>query len=846
MTPKKWLDPIMLTRQKANNGKKVPWHGVFLPSMVLLCLYLSGPGAWTMAEPNDSETSPAKPAAPDQAHASFHVVLLHANTPADADLAALCAREIEDVGGAKNGRIQVSIRSHDGTADQARDLLRQLEKDTSVNGVVAVDPFTATVALEPSNPVKKWLILLLPAVGTDHSRRPLSEKNLVVTWEPVASLNTIAKGLTVSRTWIVPVRHALFDLLSGTLPGVLPGIPDGITPRLVDADTEPAALLETARNAGAAILLHPWSGLTQETTERLAGEAASAGVATLSCRDPRDAEAGVLATLCGEDAPRGLARRAANILARAALNTPLPDTLRGSLPFPGQLTLNLETARTLRVALPEDLLREATLVAEEPLNPQREYTLVSAARTAAEGNLDLSAEQRKVRASSWNIPMAKANFLPQVDLSSSYVAVDEELANVANPERTWSASLKVTQLIYDEMARANVAIQKRLQAAAEQAYAGQELDIIELSAEAYVNVQLARALQRIQRTNLRQIRTYLELARRRYALGIGSEADVHRWEAALAQARIENINADKARLAANWQFNRVLNRDQGETFRVIEQPALAPELLTGPGELPDLMLDQALFEPLCAALADKALAEAPELRQLDELIAAQGKAFVALRRRYFIPTVGFQTEFRHKLDTSGKYSGTGGLQTLFIPGYPEDAWTFGLNATLPLYAGGKRRAEAAQTRDQLEQLKLTRRAAAQKLEQRARMAAAQARASLVAMDESRRAADAAQKNLKLVESGYDRGLLGIAQFVDAQTAAHVADLGAAAAEHQFLRDVIGLHRALGVMFFLESGETREAWIRHLRESVHAGGMAPLSPPEDAATTSGSAAGSQGE
>ncbi|HPO31399.1 MAG TPA: TolC family protein, partial [Candidatus Hydrogenedentes bacterium] len=396
-------------------------------------------------------------------------------------------------------------------------------------------------------------------------------------------------------------------------------------------------------------------GLTQETTERLAGEAASAGVTMLSCRDPRDAEAGVLATLCGEDAPRGLARRAANILARAALDTPLPDTLRGSLPFPGQLTLNLETARTLRVALPEDLLREATLVAEEPLNPQREYTLVSAARTAAEGNLDLSAEQRKVRASSWNIPMAKANFLPQVDLPSTYGAVDEELANVANPERTWSASLKVTQLIYDEMARANVAIQKRLQAAAEQAYAGQELDIIELSAEAYVNVQLARALQRIQRTNLRQIRTYLELARRRYALGIGPEADVHRWEAALAQARIENINADKARLAANWQFNRVLNRDQGETFRVIEQPALAPELLTGPGELPDLMLDQALFEPLCAALADKALAEAPELRQLDELIAAQGKAFVALRRRYFIPTVGFQTEFRHKLDTSGKY-----------------------------------------------------------------------------------------------------------------------------------------------------------------------------------------------
>ena len=800
------------------------------PLVPLLTALAIGSGLWSPLGRADDSAVPRKTAGrsavPDTGGSPFHVVLIYADTPEDAERAALCDQEIREVGGEAQGRVRVTRRAHDGTAEGARVLWRELEKDQTVNGVVAVDPLTATVAMESAASSGKWLAALLPALPADLARFSEAGKSLAVTWESVASLDTTAPDLKVPETWIIPVRHALYLLLPQTGPTALPGIPAGIRSQIVDGDTDPAALLNQARQTGSAICLHPWSDLNPERTARLAEEAAAAGIALISCRHPRDAEAGALAALCDAHAFRGLARRAANILARATLDNALPDTLRAPLPFPGQLTLNAETARTLRIPLTEPLLREAFVVAEEPVHPQREYTLMSAARTAAEGNLDLSAEQRRVRAASWNIPIARANLLPQLDLSSTYVAVDEQLANVANPERTWSASLKVIQLIYDEMARANVAIQKRLQAAAEQAYAGQELDIIELSAESYVNVQLAHAFQRIQRENLRQIRTYLDLARRRYNLGIGPEADVHRWEAALAQARIELANADKARLAANWQFNRVLNRDQSEIFRIIEQPATAPELLTGPDELPDLMQDQNLFGPLCAALAERALIEAPELRQLDELITAQGKACVALRRRYFVPTVGLQTEFRHKLDTSGRYAGSGSLQTLFIPGYPDNAWTFGVNATLPLYAGGKRRAEAAQARDLLEQLKLTRRAVSQKLEQRVRMAAAQARSSLIAMDESRRAADAAQKNLKLVESGYDRGLLGITQLVDAQTAAHVAELGAAAAEHQFIRDVIGLHRALGIMFFLESAETREVWIGDLWETVRSGGSTP--------------------
>jgi len=780
-------------------------------------------GILLLTEAVSAEPGASIPDRTEQAKA-FQAVILVDNTESASAFAQRCQQEIQDVCGVggtdtQARRVQVTQRTADPSTENARTLLEELEKDPGVSAIVAVGPFSSLAAMERSNP-KKWLLAILPPANPEQETSSASQKRIAVTWENSPLLAETAARIPLPSVWLFPVPA---ELLSGdaegriTLP--IPGVPENITARRVDSNGEPDAIAETARQANAAIALHPWSALSPDATENLLREAANRKVPVISCRTPADAELGALAALCGEDAPRALARRTANIIARLALEGAVPESLRKPIPFPAQLTLNVETARTLGLPLREDMLRETTLIAEEPTCPHQEYSLPSTARTAVEGNLDLSAEQRKVRASSWNIPMARANFLPQVDLSSTFVAVDEELANVANPERTWSASLKVTQLLYDEMARANLSIQKRLQAAAEQAYAGQELDIIALAAESYINVQLARTLQRVQRENLRQVRTYLDLARRRHELGTGPLADVHRWEAALAQARIELAEADKARLAANWQFNRVLNRDQDETFRIIDQPAETPELLTGPDGLTGLMLDRSLFDPLCSALARRALEEAPELRQLDELIAAQGKACVALRRRYFMPTIGFQTEFRNKLDTSGKYAETGGLQSLFIPGYPENAWTFGLNATLPLYAGGKRRAEEAQNRDQLEQLKLTRRAAAQKLEQRARMAAAQARASLIAMDESRRAAEAARKNLRLVESGYERGLLGIAQFVDAQTASHVAELGAAAAEHQFIRDVIGLHRALGVMFFLEPEENRREWLQKLRASL---------------------------
>ncbi len=588
----------------------------------------------------------------------------------------------------------------------------------------------------------------------------------------------------------------------------------GLDARVVPAVGDAAATLAAIAPDTEAVYYGPLTNLSMEQFAALAKGVNDRKLASFSMMGIEDVRDGALATLAPEGELRRLARRAANYLQRI-VNGEEAGKLPSELKAGESLTINMETARTIGYSPAWKLMAEADLINEEPAAYAREYNLVSGVQAALSGNLDLSEKERSLRASAQNVPAATAVLLPQVDAKTLATTISKELASSFQPERLWTGSVVASQLIYDEMAHANAEIQKRLQEGLEHEYDGFELDIIQLAANAYFNVLRAKAFESIQRANLHKTRANLEIARVREEVGVAGPGEVYRWQAQAAQNRIEVINAGATRHAAEFQFNRVLNRPEEESFRLAEVGVNEDILLTGEKDMVEFLGDPKRFAQFCDFAVDRGLHEAPELKQIDSGIQVGDRLHTARVRKYFVPTLGVQAEMKYKLYTGGK----GTESTLFsglIPGTPERSVTVGIQGSLPLYTGGKRRAERIQARESLEALKIKRASVSQKLEQRIRTAAEIAHASYTNITESRAAAEAAAKSLDLVTIGYGRGVVSVTDLLDAQTASHSAELGASSTVYNFMLALMELYRSVAVVGFLEPAERRGQWVDDLK------------------------------
>ena len=140
-------------------------------------------------------------------------------------------------------------------------------------------------------------------------------------------------------------------------------------------------------------------------------------------------------------------------------------------------------------------------------------------------------------------------------------------------------------------------------------------------------------------------------------------------------------------------------------------------------------------------------------------------------------------------------------------------------ATLPLFAGGERRADISRASLELSQLRALRISAASKVEERIRQQLHAAFADYGRLDLTRVAAEASRRNYELVADAYARGTVTIIELLDAQDASLSADAAAAGSLYRFLTTIMALQRAAGGFdFLLDPGERHELAIQ-IREDI---------------------------
>ena len=536
--------------------------------------------------------------------------------------------------------------------------------------------------------------------------------------------------------------------------------------------------------------------------DRLIEAINSAGLPSYSFAGVSDVERGLLVT---NSEPRDVDRQARlNALNMQAvmLGERAEDQPTASL-RKEQLTINMATARLIGVSPSFEIMSDAVLLNEEAEAEGQQYGLVDIARVALEQNQDLLAESFGVQAGLQDIGRARANLLPQIGASAGRTRRNDSPSVSAGflAERSTDVALSLDQLLYSDAASANLKIQKELQRTRQASLSQFRLDVVQAAATSYYTVLNARSQLAVQENNLRITRANLELAEDRVRLGTSTRADLYRWQAEVARAQISVLNA-RSVLNQSWEtLNRILHKPQGARIALKDATFDEPFVMTRK-DFDEMVRSPADYARFSRFYIDRAIRQAPELEQLNAQIAAKRRELISQRRAFWLPDVSVGASYTSNLSQSGLGAGP-------QAGADLNDWSVGIQATLPLFSGGLKKANVSKASYELRQLEYLRASTEERVEEEIRRQLHAAQAAYAQIDLAASAAEASRKNFELVTDAYARGTVTIIDLLDAQDSSLAASAAAAESLYNFLITVMSVQRAIGGYDYLLTPEERE-------------------------------------
>jgi len=533
-----------------------------------------------------------------------------------------------------------------------------------------------------------------------------------------------------------------------------------------------------------------------------------------SLLDSRLVELGILMAEAPASDWRRLARRNA-LNMHAVLHGEAAENQPVAFESKRRLTINMATARAIGVYPRFDILNEAILLNEAPEPQGRPLSLAAVALQAVAANLELRAAALGFEASQMEVDEARAKLLPQFNASIAYTRLNDDSTTVisgAAAEYSTTAAITLSQLLYSDQVRANVAIQRYLQDNRQTLKRQLELDIIQESTIAYLNLLKAQTFVHVRREDMGLSRTNLELARDRQRIGVANPAEVYRWESQLATSRKALLNAQARLQQARDAVNRLLHRPLKEAFITETATLDDPRLIVSRKELFEYVSNDRTFELMGDFMVEEGLIASPELAGLEALLAATQRQLKANRRSYWSPMVTLK---------GGITNVMGENRVAGLSAEDDTDWSLGLNVTLPLFEGGARSARLSGSRLALDQQRTQQDAIRARIEQRIRATLHRIGASYPSIQLAKDAAIAANKNLDIVTDAYSRGAVSILDLLDAQNAALVAEESATNAVFDFLIDLMNLQRSLGGFDFFLDEQGLDGWLERLRNYIAA-------------------------
>lgn len=478
-----------------------------------------------------------------------------------------------------------------------------------------------------------------------------------------------------------------------------------------------------------------------------------------------------------------------------------------------RVTVNMATARALDVPIKWDVVRDATLLNEESESVGPPLLISQAAQEAVRVNLDIIAGQLGVKAGAKEVARVRSVLFPQLEGNLDYQlrrdyypVVSQDLA----PEKILDGSLRLNQILFSETALANLSVQKKLQVALESQQRTLELDIVQQTVNAYLNVLKARTQLDVEKNGLRLAESNLQLAQSRVAAGKADASDVSRWESEIATARQRVLAARAGTERFRDQLNRLLRRPLKDRSPLQPAGLDDPQLLISRPNFFKTVDSDRSFRRMTEFFVGEGLSLSPDVAELDARVQAEERQLASEKRNLFLPELSLFGEGYRVFDDNR----TSKTQVEDI-----NDWRVGANLRIPLLEGGGRIAAISKSRALVDQLKAQRDAVRLNVEQSVRDSLHALQASVPSIRLAQQGAEAAQRTYDLVSKNYARGTRSVVDLLDAQDNSLQADLAAANAVFSAMTDLMNLQRSVGSFSYLAEKEQLDDTLTRLQEAV---------------------------
>ena len=302
-------------------------------------------------------------------------------------------------------------------------------------------------------------------------------------------------------------------------------------------------------------------------------------------------------------------------------------------------------------------------------------SLGDAASLALQNDPRMRAAGDAVQASSAQVDVARAGYLPSATLSAntglSRYYLSPALASsipIDGPLNPTAASIQASQPLYTGgLNSANLAASKNQLESSQQSEANTRQQLLLAAANAYLDVERDRAVIDYAAANVAALQQELSDTQKRYAAGEATRTDTSQAEARLAEAQANLKRSSAQEKVSEASFLRVV----GVTPDALGSDWPAPQV---PSTLDAALASAGLTPAVLAADAQRRSAEA----QID-----------AARADYW-----------PKLSLNGSATAQGD-SNVAADRYKD--WTVQLKATLPLYSGGATRARVTAAQAQASQ-----------------------------------------------------------------------------------------------------------------------------------------------
>jgi outer membrane protein TolC len=410
------------------------------------------------------------------------------------------------------------------------------------------------------------------------------------------------------------------------------------------------------------------------------------------------------------------------------------------------------------------------------------------------------------------------------------------------PKGRGTADLSISQVIFSEPAIANMSIQSSLHRSRESDLELTRLNAVTDGAASYLNYLRARRSYYIVLDNLKLMRSNLELAQIRQSTGAAGPEEPLRWEVEVASLRKNVMDAYSQMNQVLLSLKQTMNIPLAYLVNIEDVSFDDPLFFFSNKNLLGYLEDPLSCDLLTDLLLREGIANSYELRQLDAVVAARERVHESARNALVLPTVaafGGVTNTFYKSSVRSPYQLTnipappaslppdlpgylGQLFTAVSPSLPDKTdWNVGIQLSFNLFEGFATSARTQQASQELQRFQIQREAVAEKISLRVRVQMESVKAAHFAIQQARRAQEAARRGLEIVSEAYARGGVSILSLLDAQNAALRTDLVSANAQYDFFVAYMQLQRAVGRFDILMSPEDRQEMLDRILQSMKA-------------------------